>query len=130
SRSLARTPDFVGAGGARYIPGRVIVKFRDGVSAASRQSALFSASYTARMTDRLSDADFDVITIDPNEDPAEVANELSRRPDVVYAQVSHRIHTEFVPTDTEYKRRQWNFPLIALERAWARQPPPGSTITV
>ena len=93
SRSLAATPDFIGAGGARYVAGRVIVKFNDGASTASRQSALSSASYTARMVERPSDADFDIVRIDPNEDPADVARELSGRSDVEYAQPSHRIHT-------------------------------------
>src|SRR5271156_246729 len=32
--------DLVGEGGARYVPGRLIVKFRDGVSTGSRLSAL------------------------------------------------------------------------------------------
>ena len=130
ARSLSPTPDFVAADGARYVAGRVIVKFKDGISTASRLSTLSAASGTARMSERPSDADFDVIRIDPSEDPADVARDLSRRPDVEYAQPSHRIHTEFVPNDTDYKRLQWNFPLIDLERAWDIQPQPGSTITV
>src|ERR1700675_4946478 len=42
--------DLVGEGGARYVPGRVIVKFRDGVPSASRLSALSATSRTATIS--------------------------------------------------------------------------------
>ena len=56
--------DRVGASGAQYRPGRVIVKFRDGVSAATRVSALSVVSGRATMSPRAASQDFDVINID------------------------------------------------------------------
>src|ERR1700687_3912924 len=45
-------PDLAGAGGARYRRGRVIVKFRDGVSMPTRLAALSAASRSASMSSR------------------------------------------------------------------------------
>src|SRR5262245_46551610 len=42
-------PERVSSSGARYVPGRVIVKFRDDVSTGARLSAMSAASRTAAM---------------------------------------------------------------------------------
>jgi serine protease len=129
-RAIGAIPDMVGEGGARYRRGRVIVKFRDGVSMPTRLSALSSTSRSASISSRPDYANFDVVQIDPTEDPAAIAQELSKRSDVEYAQPSHRVHTQLVPNDTYYKQLQWNLPLIDMERAWDIQPQAGSSITV
>ncbi len=82
------------------------------------------------MSSRPDYANFDVVQIDPNEDPAAIARELSKRPDVEYAQPSHRMHTQLVPNDPFYRQLQWNLPLIDMERAWDIQPQAGSSIIV
>ena len=128
------TLDRVGSSGTRYIAGRVIVKFRDGMSASSsmaaRVRAMSTVSQTATVSERPSYANFDVVGIDPGEDPEAVAAALRQRPDVEYAQPAYRMRTDFVPNDQYYKELQWNMPLIDLERAWDIQPAAGSTITV
>jgi serine protease len=127
----ASTPrDLVGEGGSRYVPGRVIVKFRDGVSSASRLSALSAASPTASISARQAYANFDVAGIDQSEDPAVVARMLGGRPEVEYAQPAHRVYEQFVPNDPLYKQYQWNLPLIGMEQAWDIQPQAGSSIIV
>ena len=68
--------------------------------------------------------------MDVNEDAEAMADALSRRPEVEYAQPSYRLHKMLVPNDQFYKQAQWNFPLIDLERAWDIQPAAGSAITV
>lgn len=122
--------DRTGASGTRYIAGRVIVKFRAGVSAASRVRAMSAVSQTASMSERPSYANFDVLRIDPGEDAEAVAAALRGQPDVEYAQPAYRVHTDFVPNDEYYKELQWNMPLIDLERAWDIQPAAGSNIIV
>jgi len=111
---LTATLDRTGRSGATYAAGRVIVKFRDG----------------STMSERPSYSNFDVLRIDPNEDAEAVAAELSRRPDVEYAQPAYRVHTTFVPNDQYYAQAQWNLPLIDLERAWDIQTAAGSNIVV
>jgi serine protease len=122
--------DRVGAAGIRYIPGRLLVKFREVASVAERQAATASISRTAVMTPRLSYADFDVVRIDPAEDAEAAAAALRTRPEVEYAQAAYRIHTMFKPNDPLYETMQWNLPMINIERAWDIQPQAGSTITV
>ena len=121
--------DRTGASGARYVAGRVIVKFRDGVSSAARSTTMRLASQTASLSTRADYANFDVMTIDASEDAEAVARTMSARPDVEYAQAAYRVHTEFIPNDRFYPR-QWNLPLIDLERAWNLQMAAGSAITV
>ncbi|HWF86233.1 MAG TPA: hypothetical protein VG222_15345, partial [Vicinamibacterales bacterium] len=119
----------IGRGGAAYVPGRVIVKFKDGASQATKSSAMSAVSRTARMSARPDYANFDIVTIDAGEDAEAAAQAFSARGDVEYAQAAYRVHTEFVPNDAFYPQ-QWNFPLIDMERAWDIQPQAGSTITV
>jgi len=128
--------DGIGSSGARYARGRVIVKFRDGVSVAARQRAIASASDSGTMAVRPSYANFDIVNIDASEDAEATARALSDSGDVEYAQPAYRVHATFVPNDPLYKSSatftpgQWNLPLIGLEAAWDIQPQAGSTITV
>jgi serine protease len=134
--------DRMGADGVRVIAGKLIVKFREGLSPGDRQVAVSGASAGATLTERPSYANFDVVQIDASEDPQRVASVLAQRGDVEYAQPAHRFHSEnFVPNDPLYKTQQWNLPLIDMERAWeiscARAATPalcdtgaGSSITV
>src|SRR5262245_53356809 len=57
-----------GKTGAAYTRGRVIVKFRDQATTASRLDAVAEVSPTARIGERPSYADFDIVRIDPGED--------------------------------------------------------------
>jgi serine protease len=132
SRHVIRSDDRVGRGGV-YQAGRVIVKFRDGVSAPSRLTALSQVSRTASMGARSPYADFDTVNIDQNEDAEATAAAFNARADVEYAQAAYRIYplqNSFVPNDQFYPctsanpanpKCQWNFPAIDLERAWTIQ---------
>jgi serine protease len=119
----------IGPSGARYAPGRVLVKFR-GASATVSAQSLRTASATAALSTRPAYADYDIITIDAAEDPQRVAAALRERADVEWAQPAYYMHTNLVPNDPDYRRLQWNLPLIDVERAWDIQPAAGSSITV
>ena len=88
-----------------YVPGSIIVKFKDDPD------------------------DFDVVPIPMTTDPEAVAAAMQRRPDVEYAQARYRNHTMARPNDTLYAN-QWNFPAIDMERAWDIQPGATSNIIV
>jgi serine protease len=89
-----------------------------------------AASPTATVSERPSYANFDIVRIDPAEDPEAVAAAFRQRPDVEYAQPAYRVREYFVPNDQYYKQLQWNLPLIDMERAWDIQPAAASSITV
>jgi len=122
-----RAFDRVGIGGAHYIAGKLIVKFRSGVSSGAKVSAMSVASASGSTQPPY--ANFEVMSIDPSADAEAAARALAARPDVEYAQPAYRVHTEFKPNDTFYSK-QWNLPDIDMERAWDIQPAAGSTITV
>jgi serine protease len=133
-RSAIRS-DGVGSSGVPYARGKVIVKFRDEASPTARMDAVSSASRTGAIAARPSSANFDIVTIDANEDAEAMAHRLEARAEVEYAQAAYRVYTRFVPNDPLYKPGpdwggQWNLPLIGLEQAWDIQPQAGSNITV
>lgn len=100
-----------------YESGRVIVKFREGASATARTSAAAQVRATAQTNDVPEYADFEVMHIDAGADPQVVADALSARADVEYAQPDYRVYPRFRPNDPEYGR-QWNFSVINMEPAW------------
>jgi serine protease len=116
--------------GVAYMHGKVIVKFRDGGSAALHSVSLRSVSPTATVSERPDYADFDIITIDPSEDVEAVAAAFREREDVEYAQPAYLMHPMLVPNDPRYKELQWNLPLIDIEKAWDIQPRPGESMIV
>src|SRR5262245_39235772 len=71
--SRAAVPDRIGPAGSRIVSGRLIVRFRDGLSTADRQAAVASASAGATMAPRPAYADFDLVQLDMTEDPEQVA---------------------------------------------------------
>jgi len=116
-----------------YIPGRLIVKFREQSSAADRAAALRDAlgEPTAFIAERPSHADFDIVRIDGDDDAEISAMALRFENAVEYAQPAYRLHPTFVPNDPTYVRGdQWNLPLIGLEKAWDIQPAAASSIVV
>jgi serine protease len=122
--------DRPGASGTPYVPGRVIVKFRDGATAGARLSALSAVSPSAAMATRMPYANFDIIELDPSENPEVAARAFAARPDVEYAQAAYRVRPYFVPNDPLYAQLQWNMRSIDMERAWDIQPGATSSITV
>jgi serine protease len=126
-RSLNGPPERVGASGARYVAGKLIVKFRAGTSSTARVSAL--SATRARASEQPSSADFEIVNIDPTEDAEAAAAALAIRAGVEYAQPAYRVRAYFRPNDPLYSK-QWNLPDIDMEHAWDIQPAAGSTITV
>ena len=109
-----------------YQPGKVIVRFRGGVSG-TRSAAARAVGATEVYTP--SYADFDIMRIDESADPEAVAAALMQRDDVEYTQAAYRVYPYYKPNDPLYTN-QWNFPAIGMEEAWDINPGSSSTITV
>ena len=133
-RAVPHRADAPGAAGGAgddpplYLPGSVIVKFRDG---ADRGAALASTmrQVASSAMERPSDANFDLVAIPAEADPEAVAADLRARPDVEYAQPRYLNHTMLRPNDPLYAN-QWAFPALDMERAWDIQPGASSSIIV
>jgi serine protease len=121
--------DRIGRAGASYRPGRLLLKFRDGATAADRRRALDTVARSLEMLPRGSSANFDVIRTPADSDAEALADALQRDPAVEYAQADYRLRPLLVPNDPGY-HLQWNLPMIDMERAWDIQPAAGSSIIV
>jgi serine protease len=129
-RPLRKATDVItrrGTETAPYLRGSVIVKFRLGTSPLAQRAMLASVAGTA--TTDLSDADFDIVSIDRDADPEAVARRLEAQADVEYAQARYRVRPLFVPNDPLYTQ-QWNYPMLDMERAWDINPGAASSLTV
>jgi serine protease len=128
--ALVRRADGLAADAAaprEYLRGSVIVKFKDGVTGGAVNSTMRAVEATDLL--RPSYANFEIMVIAADADPEAVAAELSERPDVEYAQARYRNYPMARPNDPLYDR-QWNFPMIDMERAWDIQPAAGSEVIV
>jgi serine protease len=114
---VRRSPENRDGSARNYLPGRVLVKFRSGGAATSRASA--AGAMQARSVTRPTYADFDIVEIDPALDAEAVAAELSRQPDVEYAQADYLVRPYFHPNDPLYQSLpQWNLIDLGMEAAW------------
>ena len=109
------------------LAGSVIVKFRPGTSTDVRRRLL--AQVDGAPVAPVSDAPFEIVSIDSSADPESVARRLDAQPDVEYAQARYRVYPRFTPNDPQYAR-QWNFPAIDMERAWDINQGAAPSITV
>lgn len=135
--SLLRTLQDERAGvRASYVPGRVIVRFKDTASSDDRLNAIRSISSSAALAERPTYANFDIVRLDRTADAEAAAAALAQRAEVEYAQPAYRVHTMMVPNDPYYlpsatfSPGQWNLRTIDLERAWDIQPAAASNIVV
>jgi len=115
------------SGTAPFLRGSIIVKFRAGTAPTAQRAML--ARVNGSVARALSYSSFDIVSIDPSDDPEAGARRLAAQPDVEYAQARYRVYPSFVPNDPLYAR-QWNFPAIDMERAWDINPGATTSITV
>lgn len=109
--------------GLEYVPGEVIVKFRQGVAAAGQTRALDSLR-SRPLPDRLQWIGDRTarLRVDGDTDSPAIAATLSRQPEVEYAHPNWLLKKHLVPNDTSYGSRQWNFSAINMPGAWDVNP--------
>ena len=103
--------------GLPYVPGELLVRFKDGVGARESGSALrvlrapIEANNTEWIGEVLHLRGLDI------EDPVRAAENLARQPEVLYAQPNYLNKVDALPNDPGYTQ-QWNMPLINMPQAW------------
>lgn len=112
---------------SRWMPGSVIVKFKDDAAASGIASAMRDAQVTSR--ERPSFASFDLVQIPAGADAEVIAEKLRARPEVEYAQPRYVAHALFRPND-QFFNLQWNMQDLGMERAWDIQPGASSSVIV
>jgi len=113
-----------------YVPGEVLVKFRDDVEAGSRVRALsiIRGGVDARGARWIGDVLWLRAAGEP--DGEQLAAALRRQPEVAWAQPNYVRRTRARPNDPSYSARQWNFDLIEMPRAWDINAGANETITI
>lgn len=116
------------ADGLPYLPGEVLVKFKDGIDAPAQQQAL-NAVRSHPLVSELNQVGDVFRLVDESEPNAEfIAAQLALQPEVEFAEPNYIYQRHLTPTDPGYSR-QWNFPAIDLPAAWDINPG-GAGVTV
>ena len=105
-----------------YLPGEVLVKFKDGVSVAGEQRALAVLRSRPDVSKLRWVGDVALLR-DPGEPDGRIlAAALATQPEVDYAEPNYLYHLSTTPNDPSYASRQWNFAAIDLPHAWDINP--------
>jgi len=103
----------------RFLPGRVLVKFRKGTTVGTAQRAIRNAKSQADVNAASWSGDVAVLQDDAETDPPALAKRLMTQFDAVeFAQPDYIRHLHVIPNDPDFSLRQWNFTAIDLPRAW------------
>lgn len=122
--SPERADEYVEAAVRRldYLPGEVLIKFKDGVAPDREQRAL-DAVRSRPSVDSLEWIGEVAILRDASQPDATVlADQLRSQPEVVYAEPNYLRHHFSTPNDPGYAARQWNLQAIDMPRAWDINP--------
>jgi serine protease len=130
--AAARAAAFVDAAarGLDYLPGEVLVKFKDGVATAQRQRAL-DAVRSRPSLDTLEWSGEVAILRDPSQPDATVlAAQLASQPEVLYAEPNYIRRHDATPNDTGFGPRQWNLQALDMPKAWDINPGAAASVIV
>jgi serine protease len=103
--------------GASFVPGDVLIKFRNDATTAQRSRAMtvVRGGVDAKRSEWIGDV---LWASTPGESSVRVAAErLQAQPEVLWAQPNYFRRLTFVPDDPGYSR-QWNLEAINMPRAW------------
>lgn len=113
-----------------YVPGEVLVRFKDGVARGGQQRAL-QALRSAPSVDELTWIGETALFVDQTESDATVlAEQLARQTEVLYAEPNYIYKKVTTPNDPGFSTSQWNFKAIDLPRAWDINPGASNRVTV
>jgi serine protease len=138
--TTARAQEFVDAADRRlkYLPGEVLVKFKDGMGPAAQQRALMSLRSRPSVDTLRWVGDVAVVTDPTQPDATILAGQLASQPEVAYAEPNYLdrvaprsemaerplmtgVRTALVPSDPDFPL-QWNFTAIGMPDAWTINP--------
>jgi serine protease len=102
--------------GLSYIPGEVLVKFREDVTSAQRARTMTEVGGSIDTSRRRVGGALLMKSVD-EPDARQFASTLQSRPEVLWAQPNYFRRLKWVPNDPGYAR-QWNFELIRIPSAW------------
>jgi len=111
-----------------YVPGEVLVKFREGVGADGQQRAMTSLRSRPAPSDLRWVGDVAVLRDATEPDSTILAAQLSEQPEVESAHPNYIYHTSATPNDPGFSQRQWNLRALDMPRVWDINPGANDTI--
>lgn len=99
---------------ARFVPGEVVAKFNEGLSAQEVRDFVKHVGGSLKKSSQY--ADFEVIRLPEGMAVLDAVRRLSSQPEVIYAEPNYLRYAHFRPNDTYYSY-QWHFQNIKLEEA-------------
>ena len=101
-----------------YLPGRVLVKFRDTADIAGQTRALAAIGHDPAASDVERSGDLFIVKDSSGADPHALAARLNTQPEVEYAEPDYLQKLHSTPNDPSYGARQWNLQHLNFPRAW------------
>jgi len=113
-----------------YVPGEVLVRFREGVSAAGQQRAMMALRSKPAPSSLRWVGDVAVLS-DPREPDATIlAAQLNGQPEVASAEPNYLYRTSATPNDPGFAQRQWNMAALDMPRVWDINPGANDSVIV
>jgi serine protease len=112
-----------------YVPGEVLVKFRDGVGVAAQGRALSALRGGITGSESIWIGDTLLARTPSEPDMESAARTLARQAEVEWAQPNYLRTLHTIPNDPSYAR-QWNLQMIDAPRAWDINPGGTSDVVV
>jgi serine protease len=113
-----------------YLPGEVLVKFRDGVDSGGRLRALSALRAGIEEGNARWIGNILWVRAAGEPDAEQLSAALARQPEVEWAQPNYLRRAKAQPNDPSYTARQWNFDLIGMPRAWDINAGANDSITI
>jgi serine protease len=113
-----------------YVPGEVLVRFREGVGTAGQQRAMMALRSKPSPSNLRWVGDVAVLS-DPTElDATILAAQLNSQPEVASAEPNYLYRTSATPNDPGFSQRQWNMTALDMPRAWDINPGANDSLIV
>jgi serine protease len=113
-----------------YVPGEVLVRFREGVSADGQQRAMTALRSKPAPSSLRWVGDVAVLS-DPRElDATILAAQLNAQPEVASAEPNYLYRTSATPNDPGFAERQWNMMALDMPRVWDINPGANDSVIV
>ncbi len=117
--------------GLDFLPGRVLVKFRDTAGVEGQARALSAIGKgDAQPGDIEWTGDVAIVKDSSGVDPRELARRLNAQPEVEYAEPDYLLKLHATPNDPSYAARQWNLQQLNFPRAWDLVPGGSASVIV
>ena len=101
-----------------FLPGEVLVKFKDGVGTEGQQRALDALRSRPSLSSFRWIGDVALLRDEVEWNANILSSQLTAQPEVAWAEPNYLSHFNATPNDPSYSTRQWNFTAVDMPHAW------------